>query len=132
MMTTAVIRNGHRLRGDHIDPSLAGYSQFGIVIEWPVRSIAKRALRNFWKRYPKSKSSLEAWHQEVAHADWGSPSAVKAHFRSASVLQGNRDVFIVAGNQYWLIVKINYPYRVEYIRFIGTHSEYDAIDVMTV
>lgn len=47
----------------HIDPSLAGYSQFGVVIEWPVRSIAKRALQNFWKRHPKSKGSLEAWHQ---------------------------------------------------------------------
>lgn len=97
-----------------------------------MRIIAKRMLQNFWKRYPKSKGSLEAWHQEVAHADWASPSAVKAHFRSASVLQGNRVVFNVAGNQYWLIVKINYPYRVEYIRFIGTHSEYDAIDVTSI
>ena len=116
----------------HIDRSLAGYSQFGIVIEWPVRIIAKRTLRNFWKRYPKSKGSLEAWHQEVAQADWASPSAVKAHFRSASVLQGNRVVFNVAGNQYRLIVKINYPYRVAYIRFIGTHAEYDAIDVTSI
>ena len=97
-----------------------------------MRIIAKRTLRNFWKRYPKSKGSLEAWHQEVAHADWASPSAVKAHFRSASVLQGNRVVFNVAGNQYRLIVKINYPYRVVYIRFIGTHSEYDAIDVTSI
>ena len=116
----------------HIDPSLAGYSQFGIVIEWPVRIIAKRALRNFWKRHPKAKGPLEAWHQEVAHGDWASPSAVKAHFRSASVLQGNQVVFNVAGNQYRHIVKINYPYRVVYIRFIGTQAEYDAIDVMTV
>lgn len=62
----------------------------------------------------------------------GSSSAVKAHFRSASVLQGNRVVFNVAGNQYRLVVKINYPYRVMYIRFIGTHTEYDAIDVATI
>ncbi len=97
-----------------------------------MRIIAKRTLRNFWKRYPKSKGSLEAWHQEVTHADWASPSAVKAHFRSASVLQRNRVVFNVAGNQYRLIVKINYLYRVVYIRFIGTHPEYDAIDVATI
>jgi len=97
-----------------------------------VRSIAKRALQNFWKRHPKSKGSLEAWHQEVAHADWASPSAVKGHFRLASVLQGNRVVFNVAGNQYCLIVKINYPYRIAYIRFIGTHAEYDAIDVTSI
>lgn len=96
-----------------------------------MRIIAKRTLRSFWKRHPKAKGSLEAWHQEVAHADWDSPSAVKAHFRSASVLQGNRVVFNVAGNQYRLVVKINYPYRVVYIRFIGTHAEYDAIDVRT-
>jgi mRNA interferase HigB len=97
-----------------------------------VRIIAKRTLRNFWKRYPKAKGPLEAWHQEVVHADWASPSAVKAHFRSASFLQGNRVVFNVAGNQYRLVVKINYPYRVVYIRFIGTHSEYDAIDVTII
>ncbi|MBK9307465.1 MAG: type II toxin-antitoxin system HigB family toxin [Nitrospira sp.] len=97
-----------------------------------MRIIAKRALRNFWKRYPKAKGPLEAWHQEVTHADWASPSAVKAHFRSASVLHGNRVVFNVAGNQYRLIVKINYPYRVVYIRFIGTHVEYDAIDVTSI
>lgn len=98
----------------------------------PVRIIAKRMLRNFWKRHPKAKGPLEAWHQEVTHVDWASPAAVKAHFRSASVLQGNRVVFNVAGNQYRLVVKINYPYRVVYIRFIGTHAEYDAIDVTSI
>lgn len=97
-----------------------------------MRIIAKRALRDFWKRHPKAKGPLEAWHQEVAQADWASPSAVKMHFRSASVLQGNRVVFNVAGNQCRLVVKINYPYRVVYIRFIGTHAEYDAIDVASI
>jgi mRNA interferase HigB len=97
-----------------------------------VRIIAKRTLRDFWKRHPKAQGPLEAWHQEVAHADWASPSALKAHFRSASVLQGNRVVFNVAGNQYRLVAKINYPYRVVYIRFIGTHAEYDAIDITSV
>ena len=97
-----------------------------------MRIIAKRTLRNFWKRHPKAKGPLEAWHQEVVHADWASPSVVKAHFRSATVLQGNRVVFNVSGNQYRLVVKINYPYRVVYIRFIGTHTEYDAIDVTSI
>lgn len=87
---------------------------------------------NFWKRYPKAKGPLEACHQEVAHADWASPSAVKAHFRSVSILMGNRVVFNVSGNQYRLIVKINYPYRVVYVRFIGTHAEYDAVDVTSI
>lgn len=97
-----------------------------------MRIIAKRTLRTFWKRHPKAKGPLEAWHQEVARADWAAPSALKAQFRSASVLQDNRVVFNMAGNQYRLIVKINYPYRIVYIRFIGTHADYDAIDATTI
>ncbi|MBH0197350.1 MAG: type II toxin-antitoxin system HigB family toxin [Nitrospira sp.] len=97
-----------------------------------MRIIAKRTLRRFWTRHPKAKGPLEAWHQEVARADWVSPSAVKAHFRSASVLPDNRVVFNIAGNQYRLIVKINYPYRIVYVRFIGTHAGYDAIDATTI
>ena len=98
----------------------------------PVRIIAKRTLRTFWKRHPKAKGPLEAWHQEVARADWATPSDVKAQFRSASMLQGNRVAFNIAGNHYRLIVKINYPYRVMYIRFIGSHTDYDTINVTTI
>ena len=97
-----------------------------------MRIIAKRTLRTFWKRHHKAKGPLKAWHQEVARADWSTPSEVKAQFRSASVLQDNRVVFNIAGNQYRLIVKINYPYRIVYIRFIGTHADYDAIDAATI
>jgi mRNA interferase HigB len=97
-----------------------------------LRIIAKRTLRTFWKRHPKAKGPLEAWHQEVARGDWATPSAVKAQFHSASVLRDDRVAFNIAGNQYRLIVKINYPYRVVYIRFIGTHTDYDTIDVMTI
>lgn len=97
-----------------------------------MRIIAKRTLRTFWKRHPKAKGPLEAWHQELARADRASPSEVKNQFGSASVLQDNRVVFNIAGNQYRLIVKINYPYRIVYIRFIGTHADYDAIDATTI
>lgn len=97
-----------------------------------MRVIAKRTLRIFWTGHPKAKGPLEAWHQEVAGADWTTPSAVKAQFRSASLLQDNRVAFNIAGNKYRLIVKINYPYRVVYIRFIGTHTDYDTIDVTTI
>lgn len=97
-----------------------------------MRIIAKRTLRAFWKQYPKAKGSLEAWHQEVARADWATLSAVKSHFRSASMPQGNRVAFNIAGNQYRLVVKINYPYRIVYIRFVGTHAHYDAIEVTTI
>lgn len=97
-----------------------------------MRIIAKRTIREFWKRHPKSKGPLEAWHQEATRANWASPSSVKAQFRSASVLQDNRVVFNVAGNHYRLVVKINYPYRIVYIRFVGTHTDYDAIDATTI
>jgi len=97
-----------------------------------VRIIAKRTLRAFWKRHPKAKGPLEAWHQEVARADRATPSSVKAQFRSASVLQDNRVAFNIAGNQYRLVVKINYPYRIVYIRFVGTHADYDTVDVTTI
>ena len=97
-----------------------------------MRIIAKRTLRAFWERHPRARGPLEAWHQEVAQADWAGPSGVKAQFRSASVLEGNRVVFNIAGNRYRLVVKINYPYRIVYVRFIGTHKDYDQIDVNTV
>jgi mRNA interferase HigB len=97
-----------------------------------VRIIAKRTLRAFWKRYPTAKGPLEAWHQEVARADWSTPSDVKAQFRSASLLQGNRVAFNIVGNHYRLIVKINYPYRIVYVRFIDTHADYDTVGVTTI
>ncbi|HEY5932048.1 MAG TPA: type II toxin-antitoxin system HigB family toxin [Nitrospira sp.] len=97
-----------------------------------MRIIAKRTLRDFWKRQPQAKGPLKAWHQEVARADWASPSAVKLHFRSASVLQGNRVVFNIAGNHYRIVAKMNYPYRIVYIRFVGTHKEYDSVDVTII
>ena len=64
--------------------------------------------------------------------DWDSPAKVKAKYRSASIVGGNRVVFNIKGNDYRLVVKINYPYRVVYIRFVGTHAEYDDIDVEEV
>lgn len=97
-----------------------------------MRIIAKRTLRAFWNRHPRAKGPLEAWHQEVDLADWATPSEVKAQFRSASVLQHSRVTFNIAGNHYRLVVKINYPYRIVYIRFVGTHARYDTIDVTTV
>ncbi|WP_322575322.1 type II toxin-antitoxin system HigB family toxin [Fodinibius sp.] len=99
-----------------------------------MRVIAKRTLRAFWSipGHEDAKEPLEAWHREALQADWSDPHAVKAQFRSASILKGNRVVFNIAGNKYRLVVKINYPYRVVYVRFIGTHAEYDAIDVEAV
>ena len=86
----------------------------------------------FWERHPQAKGPLEAWHQEVARAEWAHPSAVKAQFNSASLLPGNRVVFNIGGNTYRLVVKIDYPFRIVYVRFVGSHREYDQIDVTSV
>jgi len=75
---------------------------------------------------------LKAWFKIASAADWASPAAIRADYGNASILEHNRVCFNIGGNKYRLVVQINYPYRVVYIRFIGTHAEYDTIDVATV
>jgi mRNA interferase HigB len=96
-----------------------------------MRIVAKRTLREFWERYPDAEEPLLAWYREVEKEDWTKPSQVKDKFRSVSFV-GDRVVFNIKGNDYRLVVKINYPYRVVYVRFVGTHEEYDEIDVKEV
>jgi mRNA interferase HigB len=88
-----------------------------------------------WKRRPEyadAESPTLAWYRDALRADWAKPSDVKAAFGSASILRDGRVVFNLGGNKYRLIVWINYPYRVVYIRFIGTHVQYDAVDAQTI
>lgn len=73
-----------------------------------------------------------AWYREAQQADWDSPASLKARFPKASVVGSSRVVFNIKGNEYRLVVRVNYRYRVVYIRFVGTHSEYDRIDVREV
>jgi mRNA interferase HigB len=97
-----------------------------------MRIIAKRTLREFWEKNPNAEDSLLAWYREAEAADWDSPAEVKAQYRNASVVANNRVVFNIKGNDYRLVVKINYKFRVIYIRAICTHEEYDEIDVEKV
>jgi mRNA interferase HigB len=97
-----------------------------------MRIIAKGTLRDFWEAHPAAEEPLLAWYREVQKEDWGTPAKVKEKYRSASVIGDNRLVFNIKGNDYRLVVKINYPYRVVYIRFVGTHAEYDGIDAEEV
>jgi len=97
-----------------------------------MRLIALSTLKAFWVHHPDAKQPLLAWHEEVKYADWQSPADVKADFGTASILQDGRAVFNIAGNKYRLIVWINYPYRVVYVRFIGTHRQYDQIDAQSI
>ena len=97
--------------------------------------IALSTLMAFWARgalYQDVQQPALAWYRDVLKADWATPTAVKTQFRSASILKDGRVVFNLAGNKYRLVVWINYPYRVVYIRFIGTHRQYDAIDAQTI
>jgi mRNA interferase HigB len=97
-----------------------------------MRIVAKRALRIFWETHPDAKDPLLAWYREVEKEEWSNPARLKEKYRSASVVTDNRVVLNIKGNNYRLVVKINYSYRVVYIRFIGTHAEYDKIDVEEV
>jgi mRNA interferase HigB len=94
-----------------------------------MRVIAKSTLREFWQVHPDAEEPLLAWYRDVEVEDWDTPAKVKQKYRSASIVGGDRVVFNIKGNTYRLVVRINYPYRIVYIRFVGTHAEYDDIDV---
>ncbi len=100
-----------------------------------MRVIALGTLKSFLDSDPAHADAREpvmAWYRQVKVADWATPANVKRDVRSASILKDGRAVFNIAGNKYRIVVWINYPYRVVYIRFIGTHKQYDGIDVQTV
>jgi mRNA interferase HigB len=101
----------------------------------PMRVIALSTLKAFWVDDPECQDVTQpalAWYRDVLKADWATPATVKSQFRSAGILKDGRVVFNLAGNKYRLVVWINYPYRVVYIRFIGTHQQYDAVDAQTI
>lgn len=97
-----------------------------------MRVISKAVLVEFWIRHPAAKQSLQTWFEDATHAQWKTPQDIKLRYSSASFVATNRVVFNIKGNDYRLVVKINYPYRVVYIRFVGTHAEYDGIDAEEV
>jgi len=103
--------------------------------KWRVRIIALSTLKAFLGRgetYSDAREPVMAWYRQVKIADWANPAAVKRDIRSASILRDGRVVFNIAGNKYRTVVWINYPYRVVYVRFVGTHRQYDAIDAQTI
>lgn len=100
-----------------------------------MRVIALGTIKRFIENRPECGDAREpalAWYRQVLRADWSSPATVKRDIRSASILKDGRVVFNIAGNKYRIVVWINFPYRVVYIRFIGTHRQYDAIDAQTI
>jgi len=93
-----------------------------------VHVISVKTLREHYDKNKETENPLKTWYYEVKRADWKNSQAVKAQFSSASVIGGNRVVFNIKGNKYRLVTKINYKMKVVYIRFIGTHKEYDKIN----
>lgn len=82
--------------------------------------------------YADAEQALKAWYDEAKHANWQTPQEIKNQFRSASFVGNNRVVFNIHGNKYRLVVAINYAFSVCYVRFVGTHKQYDKIDVATI
>jgi mRNA interferase HigB len=97
-----------------------------------MRIIARRTLREFWEKYPDAEQPLRAWYDKVKKADWQTPSEVKRDYRTASFIANNRVIFNIKGNDYRLIAVVEYQRGVVFIRFVGTHREYDKINATSV
>ena len=94
--------------------------------------VAVRYLRAFWEKNPDSEQTVKSWVDEAKKASWSQPAQIKEQYRSASILKNKRVVFNIKGNDYRLVVSVAYHYRAVYVKFIGTHKEYDTIDAETV
>ena len=97
-----------------------------------MRIISRKKLKEFWQKHKDAEKPLRAWYADVKAANWQNPMDVKRAYKSASFLMGNRIVFNIKGNTYRLIAAVNYSFAIIYIRFIGTHKEYDKIDVTKI
>lgn len=97
-----------------------------------MRIIALGSLRDFWVKYPDAMEPLNAWYAIASRVRWASPADVKAAYGNASFVAGNRVVFNIKGNDYRLVVAMHYNRQIAYIRFVGTHKQYDRIDATTV
>ena len=97
-----------------------------------MRIIAISYLRPFWETHPDAEQPLKSWVDEIKKANWNQPADIKAQYRNASVLKNRRIVFNIKGNDYRLIVAIAYKLQIVYVKFVGTHKEYDAVDAETV
>ncbi len=99
-----------------------------------MRLVAKSTLVKFWSQpeYADSKGALQSWHDEAIKAGWKNPQDIKEQYRNASICGNNRVVFNVAGNKYRLVVVMQYRAGVVWVKFVGTHAQYDKINVETV
>jgi len=97
-----------------------------------MRIIAVSHLKTFWEQHPDAEQPFLAWLDEARNASWSNPAQIKEPFRSASILKSRRVVFNIKGNDYRLVVAVAYRFGALYIKFVGTHQQYDAIDADSV
>lgn len=93
-----------------------------------MRVIAKKVLREFWAKHPDCEQQLKSWYREAEKSEWKNTHEIKKEYPSASIVGKNRVIFNIKGNNYRLIVKINFHYQMMWIRYIGTHKEYNKVD----
>ncbi len=99
-----------------------------------MRIVAKRTLKKFWQRpgCGEARGPLESWYEEAVKSSWTDPQSIKLKYRSASICGKNRVMFNIGGNKYRLVVEVQYRAGIVWIKFIGTHAQYDKIDVEAV
>ena len=97
-----------------------------------MRIISRRALRKFSDRHPQARRPLDDWYRLASQSEWRTPADIKKLFRSADILAENRVVFNIGGNDFRLVVKVEYGLQMVFVRFVGTHAEYDKIDATTI
>jgi len=97
-----------------------------------MRVISRKILRQFWERHPDARQPLQAWYADIKHANWKKPSDIKSVYQTASFISSNRIVFNIKGNQYRIVVVVEYRFGTVFIRFVGTHQEYDRINAEAI
>ena len=97
-----------------------------------MNGIARSTLQAFWQRHADAEEDLKAWYHEVRASSWRSAADIKRRYARASIVTSERVVFDICGNRYRLVARINYASGTVFVRFVGTHAEYDRIDVETI
>lgn len=97
-----------------------------------MRVISRKILRRFWDKHPNARQPLQAWYADVKQANWKRPSDIKATYQTASFISNNRVIFNIKGNKYRIVIVIEYRFGIVYIRFVGSHQEYDHISADTI
>jgi mRNA interferase HigB len=97
-----------------------------------MRIIAKRTLREFWEKYSDAETPLKVWYKNIKEAEWRNSNELKRQFKNASIVGNDRIVFNIKGNTYRLVISIDFEKQIVWIKFIGSHRDYDKINAKTV